>query len=170
MNPRRFFEPLRRRGLALVVVGLLHALAILTLATAGQRIAMEKTTGAPLVVRFFAEEGDVPPPRPPPPIKIERTVPTMIASEVPKLAASQWQIAAAPAPTPPPTPVAQPTDTAPITEARFDADYLKNPSPDYPALSRRMREQGIVVLRVRVREDGQPAEVIIEREIGRAHV
>jgi protein TonB len=44
-----------------------------------------------------------------------------------------------------------------ITLPRYDADYLSNPPPAYPALSRRMGEQGEVLLRVQVREDGTPA-------------
>ncbi len=42
-----------------------------------------------------------------------------------------------------------------------DADYLQNPKPVYPALSRRMGEQGRVVVRVLIGADGnaQRAEV-----------
>jgi protein TonB len=42
-----------------------------------------------------------------------------------------------------------------------DADYLHNPTPEYPALSKRRGEQGRVVLRVLIGADGvaQKAEV-----------
>lgn len=42
-----------------------------------------------------------------------------------------------------------------------DADYLQNPKPSYPALSRRLGEQGRVVVRVLIGVDGtaQQAEV-----------
>jgi protein TonB len=42
-----------------------------------------------------------------------------------------------------------------------DADYLHNPKPEYPAMSKRRGEQGRVVLRVLIGADGvaQKAEV-----------
>ena len=61
---------------------------------------------------------------------------------------------AAPPPPPPPAPAppaAAPAATAApatVTAARFDAAYLNNPRPGYPALSRRLREEGQVTLRV----------------------
>lgn len=41
-----------------------------------------------------------------------------------------------------------------VSQARFDADYLKNPAPPYPPLSRRMGEEGKVILRVQVSAEG----------------
>lgn len=55
---------------------------------------------------------------------------------------------------------------ATLTEARFDADYLNNPAPAYPALSRRMREEGRVMLRVRVSAGGQPEQVELSASSG----
>lgn len=67
--------------------------------------------------------------------------------------------AVAPAPTPaPPAPLAAPVAVT-ATQPRFDADYLENPKPAYPALSRRSGEQGRVVLRVQVAASGMPTEV-----------
>ena len=43
---------------------------------------------------------------------------------------------------------------APLVQARFDADYLRNPPPPYPPMSRRLREEGKVILRVRVSPEG----------------
>jgi protein TonB len=74
--------------------------------------------------------------------------------------------AAAPAPTPassyvtPPAIVRQ-VIAAPITPPRFDADYLENPAPAYPALSRRLGEEGRVVLRVRVEANGAASDIQI---------
>ncbi|HEU4655305.1 MAG TPA: energy transducer TonB [Steroidobacteraceae bacterium] len=53
-----------------------------------------------------------------------------------------------------------------FTEARFDADYLDNPQPSYPSISRRMREEGTVVLKVKVRVDGQPDVVLVQQASG----
>ena len=52
-----------------------------------------------------------------------------------------------------------PTGAAP----RFDAAYLHNPRPAYPPLSRRLGEEGRVLLRVRVSADGHPVAVDLEK-------
>jgi periplasmic protein TonB len=45
------------------------------------------------------------------------------------------------------------------THPRFDADYLDNPPPSYPLLSRRLREEGKVVLHVFVEPSGLASKV-----------
>lgn len=64
-----------------------------------------------------------------------------------------------PAPPAPPAP-------AEIIKPRFDADYLLNPKPAYPPLSRRMGEEGRVVLRVHVRADGSASDVQLQATSG----
>lgn len=65
-----------------------------------------------------------------------------------------------------PTPPA-PAPTAPaISQARFDADYLRNPPPPYPPLSRRMGEEGKVVLRVSVNPQGTADAVEVRTSSG----
>jgi protein TonB len=59
----------------------------------------------------------------------------------------------------PATAPAAPAAPAVTTQARFDADYLQNPAPIYPALSRRLSEEGRVVLRVFVSPDGLPEQI-----------
>lgn len=63
-----------------------------------------------------------------------------------------------------PAPVAPPAE--PVSQARFDADYLKNPAPAYPPLSRRMGEEGKVVLRVSVNAQGSADSVEIRTSSG----
>ncbi|OGT20675.1 MAG: hypothetical protein A2V90_05120 [Gammaproteobacteria bacterium RBG_16_57_12] len=72
---------------------------------------------------------------------------------------------------PQPEPVqeaAPPAPSAPVTvtEARFDADYLQNPAPAYPAMSRRLREEGQVLLLVQVSEKGAAEQVEIKQRSG----
>lgn len=55
---------------------------------------------------------------------------------------------------------------APILPPRFDAAYLDNPRPVYPPLSRRMGEQGKVLLRVAVNASGLPTEVGLHQSSG----
>jgi len=53
-----------------------------------------------------------------------------------------------------------------ISQPRFDAGYLKNPAPAYPPMSRRLGDEGRVVLRVLVEADGRPGEVTIKTSSG----
>lgn len=55
---------------------------------------------------------------------------------------------------------------ATITEANYRAAYLDNPAPRYPPMSRRLREEGTVLLRVTVSETGMPLVVKISRSSG----
>jgi len=48
----------------------------------------------------------------------------------------------------------------------FDADYLANPAPAYPALSRRLNEEGKVMVRVLVTAEGRAERVEIARSSG----
>lgn len=59
---------------------------------------------------------------------------------------------------------------ATLTPPSFAADYLDNPRPAYPRLSRRLGEQGKVWLLVRVDADGRPESVAVERPSGHARL
>lgn len=65
----------------------------------------------------------------------------------------------APAPTAPPPP--------PVVELpSANADYLNNPKPAYPPLSRRLREQGKVVVRAFIDTDGTATQAEIHTSSG----
>lgn len=66
-------------------------------------------------------------------------------------------VAVAPAPAPVAAPPAPPPP--PLTPPSFNAAYLNNPAPSYPALSRRIGEEGRVLLRVHVSEQGLATQV-----------
>jgi protein TonB len=53
-----------------------------------------------------------------------------------------------------------------VVAARFDADYLHNPKPLYPAISRRNGEEGKVLLKVRVSAQGEALNVAVSRSSG----
>lgn len=59
---------------------------------------------------------------------------------------------------------------APQEPPRFNADYLRNPPPAYPASSRRRGEEGRVLLRVQVMADGHPAQVLVHASCGFEHL
>lgn len=109
----------------------------------------QATSQAPVMAAqtpITAEAGEASPVAEPAP-----TVPTAGAPE-----AAQPTPGVAPAPLP----------TAP----RFDADYLENPNPAYPALSRRLGEQGKVMLRVLVEASGVPSQVDVRASSGFARL
>ncbi|MDR2677944.1 MAG: TonB family protein [Zoogloeaceae bacterium] len=53
---------------------------------------------------------------------------------------------------------------------RFDADYLDNPKPNYPAFSRQLGESGQVLLRVFVEANGRASRVEIKKSSGFARL
>lgn len=165
--------PFWRRSSAIVLIGLAHALALLLafgMATRPEWAKPQQT----LDVRFL----ETPPP--PPPV-VEKPKPQPAPAIAPrKLAPPPPVLTAAPtasttpvftvAPQPEPRPVeavapaaAPLAPPAPVVAARFDADYLQNPKPVYPPLSRRLGEEGKVVLRVRVSAQGTALSVEVKQ-------
>lgn len=73
---------------------------------------------------------------------------------------------------PPPQQVATPTAEenksagAPVTPPREDANLVNNPRPAYPSMSRRLREQGTVVLEVLILANGSVGDVKISQSSG----
>lgn len=118
-------------------------------------------TAAPALPRLRPE-----PPRSRP---VERRLPAPQPQTTPLIAAqAEAPAAAAPVATSPIAVPPAPTFPVPATPStpRFDADYLDNPKPVYPALSRRLGEEGRVVLRVRVAASGLPTEVTLHAGSG----
>jgi periplasmic protein TonB len=113
-----------------------------------------------------------PPPEPQravekPPAPVEPTpqlAPAPQAITVPPAPVALGAPVAAPAPTPPP--VVHEPEIAPM----FNAEYLNNPTPVYPPLSRRMGEQGLVLLRVFVTAHGDPNAVELKTGSGFARL
>lgn len=71
-----------------------------------------------------------------------------------------------PAPLAPAKPVAESSVAAApaaFSPAHFNAAYLQNPAPAFPSLSRRLGEQGKVLLKVKVGADGHPVAVDLEK-------
>lgn len=144
------------------------------------------TAAAPIVVRLVspppAVEKRVEPPKPlPVKPRVQRPKPVV---QPPLITAITEAPAPFVAPAPPPMPL-PPVDAptapsaaavsapsapaappAPVIPPNFNADYLNNPPPAYPALSRRMGEEGKVVLRVFVNEQGLPAKVELRTSSG----
>lgn len=110
-----------------------------------------------------------PKPRPKPPSDKAITVP-----EAPREPAPPPPVApsaAAPAeavkrPAQPPSGPPGPPAEAPVVPPRVDAAHLNNPAPQYPSVSRRLGEQGQVLLDVHILPDGSVGEVRLRQTSG----
>ena len=98
-----------------------------------------------------------PPPTPQPPAPATPEPPAVLAAPTAAVTAPVVP-AAAPAP-PPPAPLPPPAAPAKVELPSSKADYLHNPPPDYPRMSKRLGEQGKVVLKVLIGTDGAPQKV-----------
>jgi len=113
--------------------------------------------------------------KPEPPVlpKLER-VPDVVQPLLPQIDTaappSPTAIMAAPPSPPMPTKDTPVTQDAPTSPPRFDAGYLNNPAPVYPNMSRRLREIGVVQLRVRVSTSGEPLEIQLAKSSGYARL
>jgi protein TonB len=109
-------------------------------------------------------------PLPAPPVK--RTPPPILvaAPKAETAAPATFAVVPQPEPTPAPATAAPSSVVGQVTAARFDADYLNNPKPVYPSASRRLGEEGKVVLRVRVSADGFPLSVDVKQSSGFARL
>lgn len=112
-------------------------------------------------------------PQPPVPVPAPLAAPQPGLPETPVLASAAPTTPApreAPVVSPAPAPVVvappAPPPVVPLAEPRFDAAYLNNPAPAYPSVSRRLGEQGKVLLRVHVDEQGVPLSVVVRTSSG----
>lgn len=157
------------RGGLLSAVIALHGGALL-LALAAKTVAPQ-IMEMPLVVDLLQPDQPRAEAKPQPenkPTPVRQKVTPRAPAPVPETTTSDTPAPAAPTvvPAPPqaspsPAPVAET-----LTQARFDADYLRNPAPPYPPLSKRMGEEGKVVLRVLVSPTGSAETVEIKSSSG----
>jgi periplasmic protein TonB len=139
-----------------------------------------------VVVSFITPERTPEAPKPQPQPPVPKTVPVVKKSVTPP-----------PAPTPvvnntpspqaitvpaaPPSPPAPPESAAPAVAAAPPVssgprtvtngiEYLQAPKPEYPAMSRRMNEEGKAILRVLVNEKGRAERVEVQTSSGSARL
>jgi len=106
------------------------------------------------------------PPRTPQPPAITAST-NAVAPSSPSVAPSTTTSEAAPVAAPStPHPAAPPPAHEPVTPARFDAAYLRNPAPPYPSAARRMNEEGKVILSVRVSPQGIAEQIEVKTSSG----
>lgn len=183
VRPTEKRAPLSRNALIAIAVVLLHVAFIWALQSGLLMRAAEIIVPAEILTQFVdppAPKVDPVPPVPPtPPTPVKKAIakapalptPQPLAVADPTPAPNAPVVAAAPTP---PAPVAAPVAVAPAAPAgppvvqlpSSDADYLQNPKPPYPPISRRLNEQGKTTVRVMIGTDGLPQRPEIFRSSG----
>lgn len=177
------------------VVLTLHAAGIWALQSGMDRPPEPQIIPAEVIAQFIAPPAPEPPapapaapptpqppkptPKPPQPkpqpVQKAPPLPKAIADPTPAPNAPTGTLDSAPAVnTAPPAPPAPPAPSTPpaapsggaVQLPSSDAAYLNNPRPGYPSISRRMGEQGKVLLRVMVSEQGLPQQIEIKTSSG----
>lgn len=176
----------RHATVALSVV-MLHVGFIYALYSGLLMRAVELVVPVVVVSQFIEppkpKEAPVPPP-PPQPAKVKPVVtkaPT-VAAPLPMAITDPTPAPNAPTgtttPQPAPAPVAAPLAGVPAAPSAppavqlpsSDANYLQNPRPPYPPISRRLNEQGKTTVRVLIGTDGLPQRAEIGKSSGFARL
>lgn len=165
-------------------VVLFHIAAVWVIQTGLVRQALEAVVPVTLLSEFL--EPPKPKPEPPPKPVLQPLQRKTAPPPPPVLIAIANNTPAPNAPTgfvAPPVPVALPRMDVPVAKTvaptpvaaavgpqielpSSDADYLQNPKPAYPAQSRRMGEQGKVIVRVLIGADGLAHKAEIRQSSG----
>lgn len=170
------FRQTRISPAALVAVTLAHA-GLLGLLVFMPEAPEPLIPPRPLMVSLVQPKVETPRPEPQSPKSMAKPVakppPVLVAKPTPAPLPQPVIEAPEPTPTPAPEPVAEispppaptievaqaaPSPPQPATPAR-SADYLANPKPPYPALSKRLGEEGTVRLNILVNPDGGVAQL-----------
>ena len=125
----------------------------------------EQPVAKPIPVPPRPQPVTAPAPSPQPqPSPSKVSAPTEVAQAAPVAPVSAPTTPTPPAPPAPPAPAPAPVVTAPSkTEVSIPASYsASNQKPIYPNMSKRLGEQGTVVLRVLVKADGSAGEVEVK--------
>jgi protein TonB len=174
-----------RNTLIAAGVVVLHVLILWAMQTGLLRRAAEIIVPAELLSQIIepAVTKPEPPPPPPPREPVRSATPRPAAlPAAPQPVAIQDPTPAPNAPTgvttpqPPPPPIsapvavaAAPAAPAPAPKVELpssDADYLNNPKPVYPPISKRLGEQGKVLVRVLIGADGLPQKAELRQSSG----
>ncbi|WP_435531282.1 energy transducer TonB [Ramlibacter albus] len=159
-----------------------HAAALWALQSGLVRRAVEVIVPVSVLAEMVTPPAPQPePPKPPTPVLRQ---PHPAKPSLPPAPQPVARIDAAPSPNaptgvaepqPPAPPIAAPVAAAPVAAPpapprielpSSDADYLHNPKPAYPAMSKRMGEQGKVLVRVLIGADGSLIEAAITQSSG----
>jgi protein TonB len=183
--PLNFFSGMNRNALIVGGVVFFHVAGLWAVQSGLMRQAIEVIVPAEILIEFIeSATPKVTPPRPTPPkpvvakqavtqaaptqIKSVEPLPLAIADPAPYPNAPVGAVvpAAVVAPQAAAPAVAAPPAPARVELPSSDADYLQNPRPAYPGLSKRLGEQGKVVVRVFIEVDGKAQKAEIKQSSG----
>jgi protein TonB len=159
-----------QRVVAAALIVALHAGALYALAKVGPE-SRKITAQAPVLARII-EAPDSERPKPQPPLvlpEVTAPLPEVQFVEIPinmpsaKAITVAVQTASAPS-------ASRATEDRSAPKLVSSVEYLREPSPRYPPQSRRLREQGLVVLKVLIDERGNACEIEVESSSGYARL
>jgi len=159
-----------------------HLVILILVGVTTSQLDLQVSESKPILASIIAPSGPSPVvvPAPTPPKPVVKETPKKILTS-PKPAPTPTPVAPTPEPVKKvePSPVVeQKTDAKANQEAaaseviqpKFDADYLNNPKPGYPSISRRLGEEGVVMLRVYVSAQGTPNQIQLLKSSGFARL
>lgn len=180
LEMRDVFARYAQPAASLALVLLAHVVAIasaLWLSSADNHRMLELPTVQGAIIPAPSAEKIAPPvvaDKPPEPLPVEQPTPKPTPKPQPKpqpkkpppAPPSERAVSTPPEPAPLPPPAAAEPAQMPVTPPRVDASQLKNPAPPYPSLSRRLREEGTVVLELLILADGTVGEIRVQTSSG----
>jgi protein TonB len=162
-----------RRLCTFAFITALHAAVIYAVLSFAPQLREAVVAQAPLHVTFVSQSEPLPQ-RPLPQATVVPTQPSMLLPELPAidipddLPPPARAITVPPlVATPPPAVQAEDRSTPRLVST---VEYVREPAPRYPPQSRRLREQGLVVLRVIIDERGTASSIEIETSSGHARL
>ncbi len=173
----------RRLLIVAAVIGL-HIAGLWALQTGLLRRAVELVVPVQVIADLIELPQPKVEPTPPPPAPQPTPKPQPVVRQTPRPQPTPLPVAVAdpapsdhapivPAPAPPAPAEPSPAPARPVEPAvpavqlpSSTADYLNNPAPAYPPLSRRLGEQGRVVVRVLIGTDGTASQAEIRSSSG----
>jgi len=158
-------SPSQSRVVAAVLITAVHVGAGYALMNLRTRAPMAEQL-PPIDVRFISEAPTPPHWEPPKvnPVQPRLDTPTFTVPviDIPVAQEESTRAITVPVVTAPP-PAPSPTTAVKLVAS---VEYLREPAPRYPPQSRKLREQGLVVLRVLIDERGTACDVIVENSSG----
>jgi protein TonB len=136
---------------------------------------------APIRIDLIAPQPEAPRPLPPPapapktppppPVAVLAAAPPPPVPQAPPVFTAPPPPPAPEAPPVPPAPavppvVPAPAPAAPRTVVLTDSDWVRVPEIEYPLVSRRLREEGTVIVRALIDTRGTPKQVVLQRSSG----
>lgn len=165
-----FAEDNSRRVCVAAVIAGAHAIVLYAVMTIAPELR-EAATQVPLAVHFVSQP-DTPPRRPPPSVTVVTKQMVVPQPDLPLIEVPVEPVASDRAITIAPQVSASTTaqEDRSVPKLVSAVEYVREPSPRYPPQSRRLREQGLVVLRVLIDEQGTARSIEIETSSGHARL